>query len=497
MFGRVEINFAGNPLASASKKTSTNAELQQQLIVLKRQLAQSETWLRSFLSLTHQIFCCLKFDPPVPTQLPAKDQAAMMLGARVVDCNLAFVHLCGADEPADLIGSRFVSLVSTTNETLVERALRFIHAGYHVDGVHNTETLHDGAVRHFINSSRGEIENGHLVRVWITGRDVTCQTLIEAASKQGVAALCRTAEKLDSAFWVMDWNRFEALYSGPAIEQRWGISPEHLLEDPLCWLEKVHEHDRQRVRDAFLTHAATGGFDETFRVYLPDGSVGWMRNHCFALPDATGDELRVVGIVQDVSDYRRAQTGLSNLFQVTTEMLFVMDALGYLQEFNENMAQTLGYESDQLRGISLFDLLHSEEHSAGRQALSKLASGKPLVEAGSRFLRKDGTVCPVEWNAAPAGDDRLIYAAARDVSNQLTEQSRKTRQDKAAAQMQRLSPRERQIVEMVVAGKANKVIATELHLSKRTVETHRANLMKKLGLRSAAELIRLALQAAG
>ena len=483
-------------MSSVTNETSTNVELQQQVEELKRQLADSEGRLRAFLSLAQEMFFCLEFDPPVPTHLPAKDQAAMMLSARVADCNTAFAELCDVSEPDELKGSRYLSLVGTTSATMVERALRFVHSGYCVNGVHNTDTLRDGAVRHFLSSSRGEIQDGNLVRGWITFRDVTYQTLIEAASKLGEAALCRTAEKLDSAFWIMDWHNFKSLYSGPAIEQRWGISPQQLLDDPMCWLKRIHEHDRHRVRDAFLTHAATTGFDETFRVYMPDGSVNWVRDRCFPVPGTTGDQLRVVGLVQDVSELRCAQTGLSSLFQVSTEMLFVMNVLGGLQEVNPGMAQALGYESDELNQMSLFDLLHADGQSAGRQALSRLASGKPAVEVDSRFLRKDGTVCHVEWNASPAGDAGLIYAAARDISSELTDQDRRLRQDAAAARLGQLSPRERQILEMVVAGKANKVIAHELDLSKRTVETHRANLMKKLKLSTTAELIRLSLQAA-
>lgn len=441
------------------------------------------------------MFCCLEFDPPVPTHVPAKDQAAMMLSAHVADCNVAFANLCGASESDDLKGARYVSLVGTTSETLIERALRFVHSGYCVNGVRNTDTMPDGAVRHFVSSSRGEIQEGSLVRGWITFRDVTWQTLIENASERGEAAMCHTAEQLDSAFWIMDWHNFQSLYSGPAIEQRWGISPEQLQKDPMCWLERIHDHDRQRVRDAFLTHAATSGFDETFRVCLPDGSVTWVRDRCFPVPDATNEQLRVVGLVQDVSELRRAQTGLTSLLKVSTEMLFVMDLQGRLQEVNSGMIQALGFDADGLNQMSLRDLLHADEQSAGRQVLSQLASGKPAVEVHSRFQRCDGTVCHVEWNAAPAGDDGLIYAAARDIASELTEHDRRARQNAAAARLDRLSPRERQILEMVVVGKASKVIAHELDLRKRTVETHRANMMKKLRLSTTAELVRLSLQA--
>ncbi|GIW41192.1 MAG: DNA-binding response regulator [Candidatus Binatia bacterium] len=56
-----------------------------------------------------------------------------------------------------------------------------------------------------------------------------------------------------------------------------------------------------------------------------------------------------------------------------------------------------------------------------------------------------------------------------------------------------LSPRERQVLEGVVSGKTNKLIAYELRLSPKTVEVHRARLMRKLGASSVAELVRLGL----
>ena len=58
-----------------------------------------------------------------------------------------------------------------------------------------------------------------------------------------------------------------------------------------------------------------------------------------------------------------------------------------------------------------------------------------------------------------------------------------------------LSPRERDVLAGVVAGKANKVIAFELEISARTVEIYRANMMTKTGARNMAELMRIALAA--
>jgi len=56
---------------------------------------------------------------------------------------------------------------------------------------------------------------------------------------------------------------------------------------------------------------------------------------------------------------------------------------------------------------------------------------------------------------------------------------------------QSLTPREREVLGLIVEGKANKVVAIDLGLSERTVEIHRANVMEKMGARSVAHLVKM------
>jgi two-component system, LuxR family, response regulator FixJ len=65
----------------------------------------------------------------------------------------------------------------------------------------------------------------------------------------------------------------------------------------------------------------------------------------------------------------------------------------------------------------------------------------------------------------------------------------------AASKLALLSPRERQVLEGLLAGLPNKSIAYDLEISPRTVEIHRARVMDKMGARSLSELVRLALAA--
>ena len=65
-----------------------------------------------------------------------------------------------------------------------------------------------------------------------------------------------------------------------------------------------------------------------------------------------------------------------------------------------------------------------------------------------------------------------------------------------AAHLALLTQREREVMQLLIAGKSNKVIAADLAISARTVEVHRARIMEKLKARSLADVVRLALAAA-
>jgi two-component system response regulator FixJ len=67
--------------------------------------------------------------------------------------------------------------------------------------------------------------------------------------------------------------------------------------------------------------------------------------------------------------------------------------------------------------------------------------------------------------------------------------------ERAAARFQTLTPRETQVLGLLAAGKASKVIAADLGISERTVDVHRFNVMRKVGARSLAELLQLRTQA--
>lgn len=69
--------------------------------------------------------------------------------------------------------------------------------------------------------------------------------------------------------------------------------------------------------------------------------------------------------------------------------------------------------------------------------------------------------------------------------------------DSVNARLTHLTARERQVMERILAGKLNKVIADELQISMRTVEVHRASLLEKMGVKTAVELAKLVTASSG
>jgi two-component system, LuxR family, response regulator FixJ len=95
----------------------------------------------------------------------------------------------------------------------------------------------------------------------------------------------------------------------------------------------------------------------------------------------------------------------------------------------------------------------------------------------------------------PFDDEALLGAIRAALGAHAASPGESSARKEAEARLAELSPRERDVLQGLVAGKINKVIAHDLSISPRTVEVYRANLMAKTGARSMSELMRIALAA--
>ncbi|MDA9467792.1 MULTISPECIES: response regulator transcription factor [Bradyrhizobium] len=92
----------------------------------------------------------------------------------------------------------------------------------------------------------------------------------------------------------------------------------------------------------------------------------------------------------------------------------------------------------------------------------------------------------------PVSSEQLIDAIERAMSRQNVSQSQRSRLDAFRALVSSLTPRERQVFDLVVRGKINKQIAHELGTTERTIKAHRHQVMEKMRVHSLAELVSIA-----
>ena len=93
----------------------------------------------------------------------------------------------------------------------------------------------------------------------------------------------------------------------------------------------------------------------------------------------------------------------------------------------------------------------------------------------------------------PFRDQNLIDRVRRALDKDKANRAELLQRARILERRDALTPREREILDLVTSGKANKVMAADLGLSQRTVEIHRAHVMEKMGASSLAQLVRMAL----
>jgi two-component system CheB/CheR fusion protein len=141
-----------------------------------------------------------------------------------------------------------------------------------------------------------------------------------------------------------------------------------------------------------------------------------------------------------------------------------------------------------MKGLELLQQLRS----AGHQLPAIMITGHSDVHMAVQAMKAGAS----DFIEKPVSGADLLESIARALAQSLDSNTLSAWQEHAAHQLIELTARQRQVMELVLAGKPSKIIAADLGISQRTVENHRASIMKKTGSKSLPALARLALAAA-
>ena len=195
----------------------------------------------------------------------------------------------------------------------------------------------------------------------------------------------------------------------------------------------------------------------------------------------------------------RARKGLYNLFKDTNSR----KALRHLEEFMElqnkindeeaaELMQSFSVKYDTLKKEQT--ILHQEEMLKWRSGLSILLIIILVLLSFLLFISKKTIKITNERNSALAkanlDKDRLLAIANSNIPNNVREEILSITSDTTDLPEINLTKRELEIANLCAKGLMNKEIADMLNISQRTVETHKNNLFKKLGINNTVELMR-------
>ncbi len=175
----------------------------------------------------------------------------------------------------------------------------------------------------------------------------------------------------------------------------------------------------------------------------------------------------------------------------------LLNAAGYTAKSFSSPQKFLMAHDPSIPGCAIIDLAMSEIDGLGvQQALIKSGSDRPII-----FLTGRGDVTTtvkamkagaVDFLTKPVEREALFSAIAK--AEEMDTLSRRRNRETASICMRvgTLTHRERQVLEHVISGRLNKQIAASLGTVEKTVKVHRGRMMAKLGVRSVADLVRLA-----
>ncbi|MGK5092619.1 response regulator [Deltaproteobacteria bacterium TL4] len=197
---------------------------------------------------------------------------------------------------------------------------------------------------------------------------------------------------------------------------------------------------------------------------------------------------------------KKSEQWLTSILNNIGDAVITVDTLKRIT-YMSSIAQALtGWSLQESNGMPIFPLIQTKEAFPTplfEEMTQRALQGETiscLVDQVVTLLSKEHQEIPIDVGVAPMRDGEKIIGAVLTLKD-ITQRKQMEKQLEEAQQMLScsLTPREKEILQMMVDGATTKEIGYDLNISPRTVEAHRRNLMQKLDVSDIAMLIRSAI----
>ena len=182
------------------------------------------------------------------------------------------------------------------------------------------------------------------------------------------------------------------------------------------------------------------------------------------------------------------------LLDQNADPIVLSDRTGTILYASETIRQVVGYTPEEWVGRPGLDFVHPDDRALARRVLTGgLSWPGEAIRAELRCRHKNGTWRALELVTVNRLDDPAVGAVVSDCREITPSRAADpARPEAETVPPDVLSPRQRQVLRLLAEGQSTRKIAEQLSVSVKTVETHRAQIMKRLNIRHLAGLVRYA-----
>ena len=270
----------------------------------------SDQRYKDFISHSHEGVWRVDLDQPIPINLPEEEMLERILRyGYIAECNSALARTFGFSSPEEVTGLRLRDLISSSDQERLESFRSSVRGRLGSRTVELRGRDKAGNLKHLLRTEIPIVENGMLVNIWGITRDITELKRAEEASRENEERFRATFENAGVGMALVDMQG-HPIKSNPALRQMLGYSEEELSR--MAFTEFTHPEDRE-LDWGLYSELAAGKRDkyEIEKRYLKKGGgVVWGLLTVSLVKDRHGCPVYAVGMVQDITERKRAEEAL-------------------------------------------------------------------------------------------------------------------------------------------------------------------------------------------
>ena len=200
-------------------------------------------------------------------------------------------------------------------------------------------------------------------------------------------------------------------FTGRSLEQELGDG----------WMEAVHPVDRARCHALFQEHfALRHGFETEIRLRRHDSVFRYIFVRAEPYADPSGAFAGFQADCFDNTEHRELDvfSGGAEFFQMSLDLLCIAGFDGFIKRLNPSWTKALGWSAAELMARPSIEFVHEGDRQATLAAREGLKANEQLIGLINRYRCKDGSYRWFEWRSVGHPERAVIYASARDVTEQ-------------------------------------------------------------------------------